>query len=58
VNVADHFIRVDFATRSAVKISNRGRRHCQTFKFLLRDCVSYGPHVFLKVLLAKSGHRS
>jgi len=38
--VADDFIRVDLAPRSAVKIGNSGRRNFQTFQFLLGNRVS------------------
>lgn len=55
-NVADNLIRLDLTPCGTVKIGNSGRRDLQALKLLLRDRVSYGPHVALSVLLVKRNH--
>jgi hypothetical protein len=56
VNVADHFIRFDLASRSTVQIGYGGLRNLQTLKLLLGDRVSHGSFVPLSILLGKGRH--
>jgi hypothetical protein len=51
VDVPDYFIRVDFASRGAMKIGNGRIRNRKAFKFLLSDRMGNGPHVALNFLL-------
>jgi hypothetical protein len=57
VDVADHFICVDLASRRTVKIGNSGRRHLQPFQLLLADRVGNSTHIALNVSFGKRGHR-
>ena len=55
-DVADHFVRVDFTSRCAVQIGNGGIRHPKTFKLLVRDRMSNGPHIALNLPFIRRGH--
>jgi hypothetical protein len=53
VDVADYFIRVDLAPCNTMKVNNCSRWDLEPFQFLLSNCVGYGTHVPLDILLRK-----